>query len=58
MLDLVLEALDGATGDLRAVATACDLNYDWVLKVKQGRIREPSVTKIQRLYDHFYPPRS
>ena len=56
MYDIVLERLDAEEGNLGEIARATGVNYDWLLKVRQKRIKAPSVHLIQTLYDHFYPP--
>lgn len=56
MYDIVMERLDAENGNLRTVARDAGVRYDWLLKVRQRRIKSPSVHHIQSLYDFFYPP--
>lgn len=56
MLTLVLDALQARKGHWREISrqmepAASDSYYSWLTKLAQGKIREPSVNKIQRLYD-------
>lgn len=58
MLIVVLENLAARKGTWREISrqldpVAPDSYYSWLTKLAQGTIREPSVNKIQRLYDYF-----
>jgi len=39
--------------DIAAIAAATNLQYDWVIKLKRGDIKDPSVNKIQTIYEHL-----
>lgn len=55
LLELVYTELEKRRGRLPDICKACpDIDYSWLSKLNQRRIPNPSVTKIQRLYDHFH----
>ena len=65
ILDRVLEALDaqtqpGSGSSLRQVADDSGLNYNWLLKVRQGVIRNPGIVQVERLFEYLFeePPLS
>lgn len=58
MLTQVLEDLAACKGKWVEIARELEPGntvsfYSWLTKLAQGVIREPSVNKIQRLYDYF-----
>lgn len=58
MLDQVLSELASRKGSWREIARVMDQEtpdsyYSWLTKLAQGTIKDPSVNKIQRLYDYF-----
>lgn len=58
MLQTVLDELQSRKGGWRQIAMrmepeAHDAYYSWLTKLAQGVIKEPSVNRIQRLYDYF-----
>ncbi len=58
MLTLVLEDLASSKGRWSDIARELEPDnfisyYSWLTKLAQGRITEPSVNRIQRLYDYF-----
>ena len=48
-----MRLLDERTESLRAIAEATGLNYEWLSKLNQRRISDPSVNLVQRLYNHL-----
>lgn len=52
-LTTVRAQLDAHRGDWPAICRATDLRYDWLCKFAQGRIADPSSTKIARLSAHL-----
>lgn len=65
ILDRVLAALDaqtqpGSNSSLRQVADDSGLNYNWLLKVRQGVIKNPGILQVERLYEYLFeePPLS
>lgn len=40
-------------GDWPTLCRATGLSYWWLIKLAQGRIREPGLTKIERLQAYF-----
>lgn len=55
MLKMVLDELARRKGRLPAVCEAVPgIDYSWLSKLTQGRIKDPSVNKIQALYDHLF----
>lgn len=41
--------LQARRGEWPAIATSAGLSYWWVMKVGQGKIEEPGLTKVERL---------
>ena len=58
MLQIVLEELASRKGKWREISRqmdpiAPDSYYSWLTKLAQGTINDPSINKIQRLFDFF-----
>lgn len=54
MLEAVLAELTRRKGRLPDICEALpEIQYSWLTKLTQGRIKDPSVNKIQALYDHL-----
>ncbi len=54
MLQSVLAGLRARKGRLPEICAAVPgIDYSWLSKLTQGRIKDPSVNKIQALYDHL-----
>lgn len=51
LLQSVLEELQARKGQWPALARQAGVDYSWLTKLAQGRIRDPGVVKIQRLAD-------
>lgn len=45
--------LNSRRGQWPAICRATDLNYNWMTKFAQGRISDPSASKISRLSTHL-----
>lgn len=45
--------LQARRGDWPALCTTLGLSYWWLTKFAQGRIREPGLSKIERLQSYF-----
>lgn len=55
MLQAVMAELTKRKGRLPDVCAAVPgIDYSWLSKLIQGRIKDPSVNKIQALYDHLF----
>lgn len=55
MLQVVLAELAKRKGRLPDICAALpEIDYSWLSKLTQGRIKDPSVNKIQALYDHLH----
>lgn len=53
MLDQVRACLSSKKGEaLQAIATATDLKYDTLLRIRDGKT-DPPFSKVQRLAEHF-----
>lgn len=39
--------------DISQVALKTNLQYDWVNKLKRGDIKDPSVNKVQAVYEYL-----
>ncbi len=46
-------SLQSRKGDWPAICTATGLSYWWLTKFAQGRIREPGLSKIERLQGYI-----
>lgn len=58
MLQATLDELQSRKGQWREIARQIDPEtpesyYSWLTKLAQGTIPNPSVNRIQRLYDYF-----
>lgn len=55
MLQAVLAELSRRKGRLPDICQALpEIDYSWLSKLVQGRIKDPSVNKIQALYDYLF----
>lgn len=52
-LTQIRNELQPRRGDWPAICTATGLSYWWLTKLAQGRIREPGLSKIERLQGYF-----
>lgn len=43
------QRLQARTGEWPSIAKAAGLSYWWVMKIGQGKIPEPGITKVTRL---------
>mgnify|MGYP006913697297 FL=1 len=39
--------------DIASISCHTGLAYDWLIKLKRGNIKDPSVNKIQKLYEYL-----
>ena len=46
-----LKLLEASSSPLRQIAVDADLPYDWLVGVRYDRIKNPSVNRIQQLYE-------
>jgi len=46
-----MEHLEASSLSLREIADRADLPYDWLTAIKYDRIKNPSVNRIQKLYE-------
>ncbi|WGS43099.1 hypothetical protein LFL97_06110 [Burkholderia sp. JSH-S8] len=53
MLDTVLRHLDAAKGGWPALARQCGIPYQTLTKIALRIHRDPRVSTVQALYDHF-----
>ena len=58
LLETVLTGLRERRGDMVRIARRTGLDYSWLQKLSQGRIKDPGVTKIEALQKDFstHPP--
>lgn len=47
--------LNAEKGSWREIAEAAGLTYSWVTKFGNGELNNPTIGKLQRLYEYFYP---
>ncbi len=50
---ITLELLRSSPEDTAAVAVATGLSYSWIVTFAADRMRNPSVNKVQRLYEYL-----
>ena len=53
LLDYVRRKLQENRGKWPAIAVKADVPYDTITKIAQGQIKDPGVSKVQRLANHF-----
>lgn len=53
LLARTLALLEQRKGEWAAICRETGLDYSWLSKLAQGRIRDPGVRRIQRLHDHL-----
>ena len=46
-----MELLEASDLSLREISDRADLPYDWLTAIKYDRIKNPSVNRIQQLYE-------
>jgi hypothetical protein len=51
--DRTLALLNEKQYDIKIVAQATELQYDWLIKFRRGAIKDPSVHKVQKLYEYL-----
>jgi transcriptional regulator with XRE-family HTH domain len=58
LLETVLDGLKERNGDMARISRRTGLDYSWLTKLAQGRIKDPGVKKIERLAKDFeaHPP--
>lgn len=49
----VVNELQRRKGEWRRIAEDNGFSYSWLAKYAQGRIRGPSVHRVQKLYDYL-----
>jgi hypothetical protein len=54
-IDLItgINAVEGTGPSVREISIATNLKEAWINAFKQGKIREPSVDKVQILYEYL-----
>jgi hypothetical protein len=50
ILQDVIDALNARKGDWPKIAADNDVSYSWLTKLAQGKIPNPGVTTVERLY--------
>ena len=55
LLQDVIYALNARKGDWPAIAVQADVSYSWLTKLAQGKIPNPGVRTIERLYQVLLP---
>lgn len=53
LLEVTCQLLNGESISLPKVAQDTGLPYDWLLKLKNGHIPNPSVNKVQTVYEYL-----
>ena len=53
LLDYVRQNLEKCKGTWPAISRKTGVPYDTITKIVQGQIKDPKVSKVQRLANHF-----
>ena len=53
LLEITLDLLEGTEETLTEIGTSTGLPYEWLKKLKYRKISDPSVGRIQTLYEHL-----
>lgn len=53
LLQKTVTLLNKSTQPLNDIAEKSGLPYDWLVGIKYERIKEPSVNRIQKLYEYL-----
>lgn len=53
LLDKTKELLNSTGADLTDIAIETSVTYDWLVKLKGNRIKDPSVNKVQAVYEYL-----
>jgi hypothetical protein len=48
-----LELLEATEQPLREIAEGAELPYDWLVALRYDRIKNPSVNRVQKLYEYL-----
>jgi transcriptional regulator with XRE-family HTH domain len=51
LLDKTTQLLADSKLTAQQIAVGAEVDINWLAKLKQGRIKEPGVSKIQRVHD-------
>ncbi len=52
--DLLIDAITARVTTYQKVADETRLSFYWVLNFRNGRIKNPCVDKVQKLYEHLH----
>ena len=55
LLETVIKALNERKGNWPVVAQENDVSYSWLTKLAQGKIPNPGIQTIERLYYYLLP---
>lgn len=55
LLKQILTELNSRKGDWPKIATDNEVSYSWLTKLAQGKIPNPGINTIIRLYDYLFP---
>jgi hypothetical protein len=53
MFQSTMDLLKESKGQFRVIAADTGLDYNWLHKLSQGEIKDPSVRKIERLHGYL-----
>lgn len=53
LLRQTMHMLKGSTETLEDISAGAGVNYHWLAKLSQGRIPEPGIGKVSRLYNYL-----
>lgn len=51
LYEQTLELLINSDMTIQDIATQADLPYDWLVSIRYDRVKNPSVNRVQKLYE-------
>lgn len=51
LYEQTLELLIASKLTIQDIATQADLPYDWLVSIRYDRVKNPSVNRVQKLYE-------
>ena len=51
LYEQTLELLVASELTIQDIATQADLPYDWLVSIRYDRVKNPSVNRVQKLYE-------
>jgi len=57
LLKETMSALERSEETTKSISNGADVGYQWLVLIINGRIKDPGVTRLQRLHDYLIPNR-